>query len=542
MKKKIVLANLDIANGENYDLGYYPLGLSSIGPVIESCGVEVVYFDINIELEKKKQSNSTYINAAIAILKYKPDYVGFMTRCDILPRVLLCAKLIKVYNSKIKIILGGSGVSTIEKEVLEKFRYVDLIIRGEGENTVKELFDGGKLCSNIYNINGIAFADKKGIYFTSKRELIMNLDDLPYPKRLINKSVSDKKSIYIEAGRGCPYNCSFCSTSLFWERKYRVKTPSRLLNEIENMYLKGYEHFILIHDNLAVSIEYINALKNEFVQRNLPVTWSCSTRVDLVNEEKLSCMSQAGCTKIYFGIESGSQEQQRKIGKNLNVDVIMEKLFLCKKYKIISTRSFIIGFEGETSNDINSTLELAIRTTSVGQGTTQLHYLIPIAGTKATNAGKNKLVFDEKLITFLATRSDKIFIDDEERKLILDNPMIFSSFYKINSADYQDKYNLVYCFSHYLIYYPKLLNFFMDRDILPLTIWKYIKENCSDCYNCVIRSNESGEGGQGICTNPLKYFSELCNFSSVEQYIINYENEKRNYIINNQLYKDYKTI
>lgn len=532
----IALVSLELDFDNEYDPIFFPLGLSCIAPILIECGLKVTFFDLNKIVHTKENTYQNFLNdLSDDLLKSQPDYIGFYTRSDLLPRVLLCAEEIKHKNPDVKIILGGPGTFSVELDVLESFPFIDLIVIGEGELTMKELFFHGKLSDNLHLINGIAYNENDKVIITPDRELINDLDSLPYPIRFMELDkalIQNKIPIGIEAGRGCPYECSFCSTSPFWKRKYRVKSPKRLLDEVEILYNRGYTYFTFIHDNLLVSEKYVLELADEFRKRQLNISWLCSARIDNINETIISSVKESGCESIYFGIETGSSKMQKVMGKNIKIEDIDNVLAICDKYKIKSTKSFIVGFEEETLNDINDTLYVAIKTANCRwNGLVQLHYLMPTPGTQVAAKRKNKLILDQKQISGVSYKRGSKYFDEKESLLIAKYQNIFLNFYKIECTLPIDLYDISYCFAHWIYYYPKTLYILcIEHKIAPIDLFIRISKNCSDCGHCVDRAISSTIGGDGICTNPLLSISDIA-LSPMDNFIINYEMNRRNELV-----------
>lgn len=532
----IQLVSLELDFDKDYDPIFFPLGLSCIAPILIECGLNVTFFDLNKTIHLEKRVYNDFLeDLAEDLLNSELDYMGFYTRSDLLPRVLLCAEKVKNKCPNIQIILGGPGTFSVESEILENFPFIDIIVMGEGELTMKELFCSGKLSDDLSLINGIAYKKNKKVIINPERELVEDLDSLPYPIRFteIDKAyIQNNVPIGIEAGRGCPYDCSFCSTSPFWKRKYRVKSPKRLLDEVEILYNKGYTYFTFIHDNLLVSEKYVLELADEFRKRQFKISWLCSARIDNINELIVSSVKECGCDSIYFGVETGSSRMQKIMGKNIKIEDIDNVLAICDKYKIKSTKSFIVGFEEETLNDINDTLYVAIKTANCKwNGLVQLHYLMPTPGTRVAANRRNRLILDQRQISGISYKRGSKYFDEKETLLIGRFQSIFLNFYKIECTLPVDLYDVSFCFAHWLYYYPKTMQILcIEHKRTPLDLYDKIRKNCSDCGQCVENAITSTIGGNGICTNPLLYLSDI-ELSAMDKFVINYEMIRRNKLV-----------
>lgn len=539
---KLKLVSLCIDNFDYYSPTCFPLGLLNISKILKNQKVEVELFDLNkFILENEVDHNNLITYVTIELVKTLPDYIGFYTRMDILPKVLVCAKKIKKLLPNTIILLGGPGVYSIEREIMNNMPFIDLIVCGEGEKIIENLFKGGKLNTRLQDIKGIVFKQNNNVIMTEKNDPINNLDLLPIPE--IVKTKIEEKEIFvpIEAGRGCPYCCNFCSTSLYWNRKYRVKSPKRLVEEIKYI-INEYNcyKFTFIHDNLTVSENYIESLSKELKQNNLNIEWNCSARIDSMNENIIKLLKESGCNSIFFGIESGSEKIQKIIGKNIDLNTIIRNLELCDKYKMKTVKSFIIGFREELKEDINLTLELAIKVSNFSYNErVQINYLLPIVGTAIVKKNINELNINYRRILLLHDKRNEKLITKEEKEFISLYPKIFSSYYTLSSNIDLDSYQIAFCFSHLLAFYNKTLNIICGRyGFRPIDLFEYIVKNCDDCNSCAKNALLSTLGGKGVCSYFNKFIYEIMpNITNIEKYIIDYETLKRNEFVKEKIDK-----
>lgn len=199
----------------------------------------------------------------------------------------------------------------------------------------------------------------------------------------------------IEAGRGCPYGCTFCSTSIFWGRNFRVKLIDSLLDELEFFYNKyGIKKFRLEHDLFTANKKYVLEFCEKLTSKGINITWGCSSRIDILDEALMKALKVSGCTAIYIGFETGSQIMQRKLNKNIKVDSSDIKLLNLHNYGFDLTISFIYGFPEETELDLKDTIRLIEFLYCNNMGKIQLHKFIPLPVTAETHKVMDKLVLD----------------------------------------------------------------------------------------------------------------------------------------------------
>ncbi len=489
---KITLCNLAFAENTYGPLYHFPMGLLNIATVIQESGKHSASIvDIPWLIYSGANPNNLIDHCVEKILEESSDIVGFYTRCDILPSVILTAKKLKEINGKLKIIFGGPGSTFVAQEILDKFEFVDIIVLGEGELTFLELCESLNVndsCLELNHINGIMYSSNNSVIKTKERELICNLDEMPLPDYSFISYYKNTSTVAsMEAGRGCPYNCLFCSTSNFWRKKYRIKSPDRIILEMKRLYYDfGVTSITLIHDNLIVSKKFIKELCTKIKQEISNVRWRCSGRIDNLDNEIIDLLVESGCESLYLGIESGSADMQKKINKNLNLNNIDKILSYCEEKGLNTWASFIIGFPNETIANVDDTIKLAtkIRQYKTNQ-VVQIHVLSLEPGSELFDDNKDKLKFtnsfsDHSLFVYDKNNNDYL-------ELIKQYPSIFSSFFSLNNTIIlsNDLNSISRCAKVFLDYYPKTLEILFNvYNISPIKFLIYFCEHCKNRKNC----------------------------------------------------------
>ena len=229
------------------------------------------------------------------------------------------------------------------------------------------------------------------------------------------------RTMRVEAGRGCPFHCTFCSTATFFGRKYRVKAAGKLVSELKclnNTY--GLTDFSLQHDLFTVNRRKVLEFCEEV--RPCSFSWTCSARIDCVDSELLSEMARSGCRGIYFGVETGSPSLQEVVKKRLDISLLHPTLTQAKELGISVTTSFITGFPEETVSDLKATLDCLDSCLRISPATTslQLHLLTPEPGTALYEENKNQLLYDGHISDFNFPP-----LAADEPALLRNNPEIF---------------------------------------------------------------------------------------------------------------------
>ncbi len=496
---KIILVNVAFGNNSFGALYHLPIGLLNVAQTFSDCGIESSILDIPWEeYEISKKQNYSAVDRIIKeIQKNKADYLGFYTRCDILPSVISLARQIKHALPDKLIILGGPGATFVDTEILHYFPEIDLVLRGEGETVIQNLIDSGGLNNDLYAACGITYRGENGIVRNESQALIKDLNCLPVPDyRYIPQYQGCGTLVSIEAGRGCPYNCTFCSTSVFWDRNYRTKQPKRIVEEMANAVRFFHTTRInLIHDNLIVSKKFAVELTQEIRNRLPDVKWRCSGRVDLLDEDIIINLLSSGCENIFLGIETGSQRLQRVIKKNLNLEIAEKNIRLCNKHGLRCWVSFIIGFPEEKEEDMEQTLGLALKFRQYSCiSLAQVHWLSPDPGSDLHSSHRDKLQFTNSLSDHAASVRG---LCEVEKELVVNYPTVFSSFYDLSTNQVNQRYKkFLRCFKVFLDFYPKTL-FMLNRfyGIKMLYILSAIKSKCNcpdECTNFQIMQKNCG--------------------------------------------------
>ncbi len=363
-----------------------PLGLALIAGIPEREGYKVSIIDApTLGLGPKE--------AVERALSENPDVIGISSVTPTVNSAYLMTSLIKERDPNIPVVLGGPHVSFMREEALDNG--ADYVVVGEGEHTVVELMrylETG--IDDPHEIKGIAFKEDGKTFFTGWRPLINNLDELPKPARHLlpmdKYTVFDKpiRILHVIATRGCPYGCIYCSTSYYWGRRYRTRSPHLVAEEIEEAIDKySTKTIIFSDDELTLNKKWLRNLMKEFRERKLDVSWTCGSRVNSVDRELLKEMAEHGCNTIYYGIESYSQEDIDRIGKRIRIEQVWNAIRNTKEAGIDAVGSFILGFPWQTVEDMKKTVSFAKK---LGLDYAQFTVATPFPGTPLYNTAKRQ--------------------------------------------------------------------------------------------------------------------------------------------------------
>ena len=403
--------------------------------------------------------------AARHVLEDPAPVLGFTSMCSSYAAALRIAQECKRQDPGRFILFGGPHAGFVALETMQAFDFVDAVVAGEGEATLRELLDAMRDGLPFTGIAGLTVRDGERIVQNPARTIPGDLDHLPVPAFHLIEDVDryyEKRAerfIEIEAGRGCPFNCTFCSTSLFFARKYRVKSSERLVQEMR--WLKRHwkiDSFGLIHDNLTSSKEKVRSLCQYIMESGEPFRWHCSSRTDTIDRPLMEVMKEAGCQGIFFGVETGNDQMQKVMGKRLKIHRIPETFQHLQDLDIDATASFIIGFPEETLEMLDDTLTMALGLRLGGVRDVQLHPLSALPGTRVLAEHEARLQFHPHLLTFHDITS-VIDITDVEMGWIERYPRIFSNFYAVPPLHYplERVYQIRGCYFYLIHYRPYTL-------------------------------------------------------------------------------------
>jgi radical SAM superfamily enzyme YgiQ (UPF0313 family) len=373
-----------------------PLGLLSLAAVLESVGHQVELVDFNYALSKRELflDDNFYSNAADRIDALSPDLIGFSTMCNSYHIALRMAEAIKSRLPRIPVLFGGPQSSVVDTETLVAFPFVDMILRGEAEQTLPKLITEISSGASPYDVPSLTYRRDGRVARNCDAPLIPDLDSLPVPAyHLFPYGLGGTPAI--DVGRGCPFACTFCSTSGFWQRRFRTKSIDRIMQEMWMLKEKyGATNFTLMHDLFTVNRKRVHGFCDRLQSEKMDVTWSCSARVDCVDRELLRHMADSGCRGVFYGVESGSARMQREIRKNLKLDQIGLAVDATLDAKLNTTLSFITGFPTETEGDLRQTMDVIQSMLGRPQVSVQLHILAPQVGTPDYERYGDRVAFD----------------------------------------------------------------------------------------------------------------------------------------------------
>jgi len=327
-----------------------PLGLLYVGTALKKAGWDVDFVDLTFEKSLSKIEDA---------LQNNPVAVGMSVTSPLLDRAREVLDFIKARRPSLPVIMGGPHTSAVpESGLAEGFDY---LLLGEGEESMVSLVEGlnGK---GVSGVKGLCYPDVAGAMRLNPPEPIMDLDSIAFPDRsLVDYRRYEKVGLITM--RGCPFRCYFCKPMMdqVFGRKMRRRTPSNVVQEVRGILQQMGDRIIHFRDDTFTfgKPDWLTEFRS-ILKESVPhgIRFHCSSRVDQINEEKLKIVKDAGCTQIFFGVESGSQKILDFYRKGTNPAQAVEAFRLCRKHKINTVSAIMLGAPEETREDLELTYNL----------------------------------------------------------------------------------------------------------------------------------------------------------------------------------------
>jgi radical SAM superfamily enzyme YgiQ (UPF0313 family) len=384
----ILLANPKSVNVfESFGLVFPPLGLLYVAAAAEKAGFTVGLEDFFVS--RKRPSHFNFRDY---------DVVGVTSDTRRFPRALEIAKRAKEQGCTV--VMGGPHPAFVDEDVLTD-GYADFIVKGEGEITFPDLLDTIRGGDDLCHVKGISYLVHGKVMRTAPRELVEDLDSLPFPARhLVDISAykrvgvkyGGKRSVAVlSTSRGCPNECDFCVSPQMYGRRWRARTPESVVSEIEHVYYDyGYRAIAFCDDNFTVSPKRVREICRLIIEKKLDIWWwSLSTTSTLLrNEDMVSLMAKAGARTVYIGVESPDPEALKGFNKNAEADAPSKAVALLKRHNLEVFASYILGGNNDDIGGILRTIKFA---RSLDTAVAQFTILTPYPGTVLFNTLKDRL-------------------------------------------------------------------------------------------------------------------------------------------------------
>ncbi len=378
-----------------------PINLGYIAASLEQEGASVRAVDFCVD----EFVESDFIGL---LKEFNPVMVGFTGMTSSINFVRDISKVVKQYDSNLLTILGGVHITAIPKRTMEELPCIDVGVIGEGEETIKEIYRLKASGKPINGVRGTVVRSGDAIEINPARELIKNVDDIPFPARHLfevkkyNKSHVSKgfsrkyfRIMEMITTRGCPNQCIFCAGHISYGYVLRRRSYENITAEIEQL-IKNYgtNHISIEDDTFTLNRELVKKLCAYFREKKL--SWNCNARVNTVDFELLRLMNESGCRKISFGVESGSPRILKLIKKGTTLEQVRVAFAASRKAGIRYVEgTFILGSHpSETEEDVRQTIDLIFE---LMPDFAALSIICPFPGTEVYRLMDEQKLLDENL-------------------------------------------------------------------------------------------------------------------------------------------------
>lgn len=418
-----------------------PLGCVSLITTARQSGFDIQLYDFQTFFkvgEKRLGLHELWESTC----KSTPDIIGLSCMSHTLPLALVIANYHKKMYPHAKIIFGGAGPSTAADKLLERYSFIDYVIKGEGEMALLKILNH----LSVKNGKGKTLADRAVII-----EKPCNLNKLPFPDRTITSSIEYETAVM--TARGCPYSCAFCSQDVVWGNAVRTREPENVIQELivlkeqiaDGLINRYYpKQLSFVDDTFVHNIKWLQTFGDLLHKNSLEIKFLCYARIEQLNRETLKLLRDIGCHKIHVGIESASPAVLKAIGTKKQKETVIS---VCGDIMDIIgcvSASFIYGFPFETLDDVKMTLDLIKQLDSMG-AETLINQLMPLLGSGIHRHYSDNYILDES--TIVEQLESQYFTSEIVKAMLYyvrQNPDIFINFANHKNGNVEQKQKLVY--------------------------------------------------------------------------------------------------
>lgn len=350
MKSKVLLFNLPPAGGN-----LYPVSLGYIAASLTKHSIETAIAEIDEITPRTGQSIANFV------IDFKPCVVGFSVYQANIKLAVQLAKLIKMIDPFIYVVIGGPQATFMPAGALSQMPSVDAIVRGEGEVIMPALVKALERKSSLSRVKGIAFKKGGKIFETSLERLTTELNHFPSPYKSGSFDLAQKKVAVMLTSRGCYFNCAFCYTPRAFNRTIRAHSPARVLDDMGICVKQGISKFFFADPSFTFDKKRVEKIMRGIIAKKWKINIWCETRADLIDEKLLALMARAGVSHVAYGLESSDEAVNNAINKTQDL-ARFEKIVKVTQSLGIETEVFTLyGLPGQTLDSAVRTVDLLKR-------------------------------------------------------------------------------------------------------------------------------------------------------------------------------------
>jgi anaerobic magnesium-protoporphyrin IX monomethyl ester cyclase len=440
----ITILNLNLLYVRYFDTvereRHLPLGPLYVTSALEAAGFTVDFRDYQMH-------EAAELFTAEEVVRFLDDpapVVGFSCMANLLPFTLLAMKAFKEEYPDRTLLLAGVGAQSVEQAILERFPWVDIVVRGEAERSAPLLLGALKHGESLASVPGISYREDGAIRHNPRPERIAELDRILGPA-YHHIDLPRYTGFGVITSRGCPYKCTFCSVAPIWDHQSFYRSPESVVEEMRVLYERGGAQLILFQDEFFVSapsrvIAFCDALKRS----GMKLMWKAFGRINLTSDEMLRAMAETGCVEIRFGVESGSDRILERTKKGFTasetVGVVRRATDLFRRVDLF----YVWGYPFETLDDFHQSVFQMVSFRMMGARILpSLLCLLPQTEIYRECAQSDKLefapdLFPEYMVTgHEVSRQAHVEIKPEHRHVfdfVKQHPDIFPGFFHIDLA------------------------------------------------------------------------------------------------------------
>lgn len=353
---EVLLINLPLSNNLKdafkYGNSMPPLGLLYIAGYLREKDINYDVIDFAVTNLNKEQFTSYLIDTA-------PKIIGISTYNETWQSQKTISKFLRKVFPQIKIVAGGAFATFCYKDMFEE-GIVDYVIRGEGENAFYQLYNLiiNNKNTTIESISGLVYKNLQNELIVNPVERIKKIDDLPFPDRSQLDLTKYTLGYTVSTARGCPGKCIFCSSKAFWGNKIYFRSVDSIFKEVIEIYEKYQQNIIYFADD-AFTLNKKRAIDfcEKIQKTGIRFLFGFESRADVIDEDFIKILYNAGFKKIQIGLESADNEILKRIKKNVTIEQIENAIQLASKYNMHISVSYIIGHAFDNDNTIRKTLD-----------------------------------------------------------------------------------------------------------------------------------------------------------------------------------------
>ncbi len=341
---------------------WVPLGIAYLAGALRANGFDAELRDLH---------DYDWDEAAAYLDKTAADVVGISCFTFSRASSLRLASVAKQSPANPVVIMGGPHATLFPEQLLAS-KDVDIVVLGQGEQTIVSLAECLAEKKHPDRVNGIVYKNDSRLSWTAPRAPLPALDGLAFPayeafdldqykSPEIPERYSTVPGTHIISSRGCPFHCSFCSVNKLFQGTWAFRSPANVVDELEWLVTeKNLGHVYFSDDLFTLNQQRTVAICKEILARGLRIPWMAETRVDCVSKEMLAWMRKAGCYRVYYGVESGSPRILKNINKGFSVEQVRQAFAMTHAAGLEPCCFLMIGNPGESPETIMETIELVL--------------------------------------------------------------------------------------------------------------------------------------------------------------------------------------